>query len=67
MTLTEKQCQRLNEADGSLQEQDGIECKVCRNKGEVYFVRDEKYLTVKECECMKRRRTIKRADKKRIV
>lgn len=63
MTLTEKQCKRLNEAEGNLQEQDGIECKVCRNKGEVYFVRDEKYLTVKECECMKRRRTIKRAIK----
>ena len=40
MTLTEKQCRRLNEAEGNLQEQDGIECKVCRTKGEVYFVRD---------------------------
>ena len=48
MNLMEKQCRRLNEAEGNLQEQDGIECKVCRNKGEVYFVRDEKYLTVKE-------------------
>ena len=48
-----------NSEDGSLD--DGIDCKACRNRG--YFVTwDEEHLcrTNRECECMVRRRNIRR-------
>lgn len=55
------QINRYNASEGNLHLIDGIECEVCKNKGGIQFLNQGKYLTIKDCECMKRRRIVKRA------
>lgn len=53
-----------NATEGHLDEQDGYKCAICRNKGNVMRiveVRDGIWTTtVKDCKCMKIRRTIRK-------
>lgn len=63
--LAERKCEAANRDTGNLHEQDGYDCTVCKNKGVVYFMKDTEFgykcMTQKQCECMKIRRTLKRA------
>lgn len=53
-------CNWYNESEGDLNLYDNIDCPVCKNKGYIQFVKGT-YTPVKECECMKKRKLIKRA------
>ena len=61
----EMQCKWANDNEGNLHEKDGYNCTVCKNKGIVYFLqksyKDSNVMTVKNCECMRIRNTLKRA------
>lgn len=46
----------FNETDGELNLEDGIECPKCKNKGKISFVKDNREY-IKDCECMKARKT----------
>lgn len=48
--------QWFNESDGELNLEDGIECPKCRNKGKISFVENGSEY-IKDCECMKARKT----------
>lgn len=48
-----------NEEEGNLNQEDGIDCPVCKNKGYIVYLKG-KYEKIKDCECMKARRTFKR-------
>ena len=53
--------QRLNEAPGELPTFGGAcDCQVCRNKGVIYIEESPGSLRARECECMKKRRTLAR-------
>lgn len=58
----EKQAQWLNDCVGDMNLQDGIQCEKCNNRGLVFSVVDG-CLTSRECSCMRKRRTIRRAQK----
>lgn len=49
----------MNQIGGRLNDADGYDCVVCRNRGYVFFA-DGIYLTQKDCECMTARRSIRR-------
>lgn len=55
----EKRAKWKNEADGNL---GGCDCKICRNKGVVFSVKDG-YIVSYECECMGKRRSILNIEK----
>ena len=62
----EMQCKWANEDSGNLNEKDGYNCDVCKNKGYIYFLQKSPYsnaneMTVRNCECMKIRKTLARA------
>ena len=57
---TEMQCQWENENIGYLNEADGINCDLCKNKGLIYFIDEKDTVVAKDCECMNQRRTIQR-------
>lgn len=48
--------QWFNESEGELNLEDGIECPKCKNKGKISFV-ENGFEYVKDCECMKARKT----------
>ena len=48
--------QWYNESVGDLNLEDGIDCPKCRNKGKISFV-ENGFEYVKDCECMKSRKT----------
>lgn len=61
-----KQCEWDNATEGHLNEQDGYNCDICKNKGFVYFLKESEYtghneITARECKCMQIRRTLRRA------
>lgn len=60
--LKEKQieCDNWNAIEGNLNEIDGIECNICKNKGYVGIISKSGYLVAKNCECMKARNTFRR-------
>lgn len=58
--LSELQVQWYNESIGDMNLEDGIECDICRNKGYIQFL-DGNYQKIKECECMRKRKLIRRA------
>lgn len=66
--LTKLKVRTLNERQGDLT---GYDCQLCRNKGEIWRVRPEGpfkgeiYAT--ECQCMARRRTVKRLKKSGLL
>lgn len=49
----------MNEGEGSLT---GYDCRVCKNKGVIYYELDG-YEMFKDCDCMEIRRSIKRIEK----
>ena len=57
----EMQCKWANENHGNLNEKDGYNCDICRNKGILYYLDDKRYLVQKDCKCMKIRKTLRRA------
>jgi len=48
-----------NESVGTLNQEDSINCSICKNKGKIAFL-DGKYMKIKDCECMKKRILYKR-------
>lgn len=64
----EMQCKWANDNSGDLNEKDGYNCDLCKNKGVIYFLQKSPYssrneMTVRNCECMKIRGTLIRAKK----
>lgn len=49
-----------NESIGNLNELDGINCDICKNKGDIHY-KNGNYTYSKPCECMQRRKMIRRA------
>ena len=56
----ELKIQWYNESIGDLDQEDGIDCPTCKNKGFIQYLKDG-YAYTKHCDCMKRRKTILRA------
>lgn len=48
-----------NEVPGTLK---GYDCPICKNKGDIMFLSDSGYETVRECQCMDVRRTLRRIE-----
>lgn len=63
MMLTEAKVKTINETDGSM---GMLDCPICRNKGYIAYVRDDQICT-KECECMSKRRSLKRLKKSGLM
>lgn len=62
----QQQCQWSNDNIGDLNEKDGFNCELCKNKGMIYFLRENQFrsgneIAVRECRCMTIRRTLQRA------
>ena len=53
---TKMQSQWYNEEVGNLNEDDGIDCPICKNKGNISYV-ENGHEYIKPCECMKARNT----------
>lgn len=58
--LVKKNCETYNKEKGHLHEIDGYNCGLCNNKGDIHIVIDGSE-TMRICECMKIRATLKRA------
>lgn len=61
-------CDFANNNPGNLNEYDGHNCEICKNKGIIYFVKKDdltgwEQMTARECKCMATRRTLRRAKK----
>lgn len=53
---------QLNETVGHMDDIDGIDCPICKNKGVIYYTDDECItVSIRECQCMVRRRSIQYA------
>ena len=50
----------MNEMEGKLT---GCDCAICKNKGFVWFVDEQKGLVSRECECMAQRRNYQRLER----
>ena len=55
----------LNNRIGELNKKDGIDCKLCKNKGVIYYLKEENKGTiyedeayVRDCECKKQRQAL---------
>ena len=63
--LLKWQCETYNALDGHLNDEDGIECDICHNKGSIQFVRmgygNQLCLTERDCACMRKRNAYRRA------
>lgn len=59
--LQQRAVESYNNTVGNLDNEDGIDCKVCKNKGWIQYVSKDGYLTVKQCECVAKRNTYKKA------
>lgn len=62
----QQQCKWSNDIVGDLNEKDGYNCEHCKNKGMIYFLRENQFhsgneIAAKECRCMTIRRTLQRA------
>lgn len=53
------QCQWMNEEQGDLNSEDGVECELCRNKGFIAVIEDN-FIKYKDCECKPKRKIAKR-------
>lgn len=64
--LEEYKVKLFNDSVGDLNEEDGIDCPICKNKGFVkYLTKQNNWLheVAKRCECMKKRQSVKTAKK----
>ena len=60
-TIVEYQCEVLNNEVGTLNAEDGYDCDLCKNKGHIAYIKDDRsgvYLS--ECKCMPIRKSIRR-------
>ena len=63
MLMAQVRVDSFNAADGELDKEDGYSCDLCRNKGQVQFIREENGVPVeyaRPCKCWKTRSTIRR-------
>lgn len=60
MTWEEKKVQFENEKEGHLK--DGVDCPICKNKGFIMLLKDNGYITSKDCECMQKRKINRRIE-----
>lgn len=61
--MIQKKCDSYNESEGNLNQIDGYECKLCKNRGDIAFVQENRgqyYETLKDCKCKPIRRSIMR-------
>ena len=56
--LLKQQIKADNEKVGTLNQNDGITCKICKNKGYVVVPGENGLPTARDCECMKERKKI---------
>lgn len=54
-----KRVQWQNEVEGLLK---GVDCRECKNKGQIYYLNENGEMIAKECECMVKRRTLQRIE-----
>lgn len=57
-SFIESVVERDNKRAGTLNEQDGIECNKCNNKGYLFYVGESGGIEVKDCDCMAKRKSI---------
>lgn len=63
LAFAHKQAAWYNAAEGHLQEEDGYDCPLCRNKGSVRYVTEERGVPqfwMRPCKCQKIRQSIRR-------
>ena len=63
MLMAQVRVDSFNAAAGELDKEDGYSCDLCRNKGQVQFIREENGVPVeyaRPCKCWKTRSTIRR-------
>lgn len=56
LSYEQQQCEWYNASEGDLNNFDGIECTICKNKGYIQFVNESGFISAKRCECMERRK-----------
>ena len=54
MSDEERQAEFYNMTTGDLNQKDGINCDICKNRGNIAIV-ENGYMKMKKCECMKKR------------
>lgn len=54
------QVDSYNESEGNLNEEDGIDCELCKNKGWIQYYKDG-YVMTRQCYCEAKRKTYRRA------
>jgi len=63
----QRNADRYNESVGNLDKEDGIDCPICKNKGYIEEVvegfRGDYTSSLRQCECMKQRRSLQRLKK----
>ncbi|MDE7122602.1 MAG: ATP-binding protein [Oscillospiraceae bacterium] len=52
--------QWANEREGNLQ---GVDCRICRNKGYIVYLNEDGYEICRECTCMPKRQTLERIER----
>lgn len=57
----QRQVKRFNETEGDLNEADGYDCRICRNKGFIAHLSDEYEEVWRDCKCKTIRATLRRA------
>lgn len=57
MEYLETQLKIYNDAVGNMNENDGYNCEICKNKGLTFFIRGEEIVT-RRCECIKTRKSL---------
>lgn len=64
MEIQRRYAERCNSVPGNLNEQDGIDCPICMNRGLIYRVEEGTgNLLSRECVCRKQRRAVKQRKK----
>lgn len=61
--IMQEKVNRYNESTGNLNEADGYNCDVCKNKGFIARVDENGYEVYRYCKCQKVRATLKRAER----
>lgn len=61
MSDAERQVEFYNMDIGNLNQKDGINCDICKNKGHIAII-ENGYMKIKDCECMRKRKLYERLD-----
>ena len=59
--MKQKQIKQFNDSEGDLNEGDGYDCRVCKNKGFIAYLSGEGEEVWRACKCKKVRSTLRRA------